>query len=280
MMMPRAGPGRSIVWARRASPSSWWRTRGGLGCPGLGRRLRGAPARRGLGGRGLVAGLVGLARRSRRAGVGALLGGLLAAAASARAVLLSGRGLAGSRLGALRLARLAGRDASLGGLRRGGLAGHLDDAGHPLDVPATERGVDLEGQARLARAAAFGWMARPWPRGRAPSAPRRGAAAGVGSGGGWRPRSGPSRHTSSLRCGAAAGLRGGAAAWRTLLSPDGVRAPVQVRGVLAKGVNLECVVWSIGTAARSERRARRRMVPQRLGDPSRGPAPNRQTARG
>ena len=79
-------------------------------------------------------------------GGGGLGGGSLGAGRLAQ----RGAGLAGSGLGALRLAGLAGCDAGLGGLGRGGLAGRLDDAATGGDVRATERGVDLEGQARLA----------------------------------------------------------------------------------------------------------------------------------
>ena len=61
-----------------------------------------------------------------------------------------GAGLAGGRLGALGLAGLAGRDAGLGRLRGGSLAGRLDDAATGLHLFATERGIDLAGQARLA----------------------------------------------------------------------------------------------------------------------------------
>src|SRR5918994_810041 len=54
------------------------------------------------------------------------------------------------------------------------------------------------------------------------------------------------------------------AACRTRLSPDGVRAPVQVRGVLAKWKDLVEIdrMWWLGTATRAECRARTRMVPQ------------------
>ena len=86
------------------------------------------------------------ARRRARLGGGGLGGGCLGAGRLAQ----RGASLAGRGLGALRLAGLAGCDAGLGGLGRGGLAGRLDDAATGRDALTTERGVDLEGQARLA----------------------------------------------------------------------------------------------------------------------------------
>ena len=127
-----------------------------------------------------------------------------------------GAGLAGGRLGALGLAGLAGRDAGLGGLGRGGLAGRLDDAATGLHVLATEGGVDLAGQARLA--ARGGVRVDGTDLGGAVEGAQRLGQGGLGIDRGFgrlRGRqSGPSRRRSSRRCGAAGGCRGGS-------GPDG-----------------------------------------------------------
>jgi low affinity Fe/Cu permease len=99
---------------------------GGLGgVHGLGTRARG--------GRGLRGGSLGSGRLAQRRS-----------------------GLAGCGLRALRLARLAGGDPGLGGLRSSGLARRLDDPPARLDVVATDRGIDLAGQARLAASGGVG----------------------------------------------------------------------------------------------------------------------------
>ena len=96
-------------------------------------------------GAAVLAGCLGRSRPWRSASAAAL-----AAAASARAVLLSAaRALPAAVWAPLALPALPAR---CGPWRpwRGGLAGRLDDAAAGLDVLATERGVDLAGQARLA----------------------------------------------------------------------------------------------------------------------------------
>ena len=146
-------------------------------------------------------------------GRGARLGGRLRGGGlGAGGLAQRGAGLAGRGLGALRLAGLAGRDAGLGGLRGRGLAGRLDDAAAGLDVLATDRGVDLEGQARLAARGGVrvdrAGLGRAVERAERLGEGRRGVDRRCRSG--WRPRSGPSRRRSSRRCGAAGGPRGGA----------------------------------------------------------------------
>ena len=217
----------AIPWSRPSSP--WappWRSpsvrpwcalarrgllRSGLGRARLGRaRLRGAALVVRLG-RGRLGG--GSHRGGRRRRLGGSLGrGRLGAGRLAQ----RGAGLAGGGLGALGLAGLAGRDAGLGRLGGGGLAGRLDDAATGLHVLATERGIDLAGQARLAACGgvrvdgtdlggAIEGAQRLEP-GRPPDRSSDRPAA--------RRRSGPSRRMSSRRCGAAGGCRGGS-------GPDG-----------------------------------------------------------
>ena len=163
-----------------------------------------------LAGRGLRRRLRRRLRRGRGASASAAAFG--GSGLGARRLAQRGAGLAGSGLGALGLAGLAGGDAGLGGLGRGGL-GRSTLAAWPsvCSVGPTERGVDLARQARLATGGGVrvdGADLGGPVEGAERFEQRDGRIVGVDRQAGRRP-SGPSRRTSSRRCGAAAGRRGG-----------------------------------------------------------------------
>jgi hypothetical protein len=159
------------------------------------------------------------------------------AAASARAVFDSAaRALPAAVWAPFALSARPAAIRDFGGLLGLGLARLLRDPGRRLDVGPAGRGVELQRQARLA---ARGGVRVDRAGLRRPVERRVGLGEGDCRGLGVVAvvRGGVERLRDVVF---AAVRRGWRISWRrsacrTRLSPDGVRAPVQVRGVLAKG---------------------------------------------
>ena len=143
-----------------------------------------------------------------------------------------GARLSGGGLGALGLARLAGGDSLLRGLLGSGPADRLGLALRD-DRRAGKEVVDPDARRDLRRAAAFGWIAPDFAARSSASSPGQALRIAVTG----RRRDVEALFTSVF----AAARRGPRILWRrselrTRLRPDGERAPVHLRGVLAKSM--------------------------------------------